>query len=516
MSELWPHQVQGIQETLDLMLAGERRIVLTSPTGGGKTRMMLELIEATAKLGMGALLLTHRKLLFEQLAGILEKEGVAYGPRASGYEPRLLETVQLAMVQSELVAIRKGKRDLHDCGLVLIDEAHVNASPSIAEMAKKYEDKGATVVWVTATPLALGHVADHLVVAGTTPELQEHGCLVRSKTFGPDEPDMTGYNTNAKTGDYSEQDAAKAMMTRTIFGRVYDHWKELNPDALPALLFAPDVAGSIYFCEQFWSRGVPCAHIDGEKVWLKGKMYDTSPQLRAEILNMSLLREIRLLSNRFVLREGIDCPWLYHGILATPFGSLQSYIQSGGRLLRSYPGLDHVLIQDHGGNWWRHGSLNQARTWDISQTAYQVRREREERLREKPDPEKDLEPIHCPRCHAIRLWGKKCQECGYESLRRSRMVMQASGTLREREGEIFQPRTRCSERSPLLAKWISCYYRCRKSGRTFAQAEGLFHYENYAWPNREWPLMPKDTFHWGRLVQDVPKSELIQEKQELV
>ena len=58
-----------------------------------------------------------------------------------------------------------------------------------------------------------------------------------------------------------------------------------------------------------------------------------------------------VLCNRFVC-AGIDAPWLAHGIFATIFTSLQSYLQSGGRLLRSFPGIDAVTIR-HGGNWWR-------------------------------------------------------------------------------------------------------------------------------------------------------------------
>lgn len=518
--DLWAHQVKGIQGVLDLAADGERRICLTSPTGGGKTRMILELIDAFRRMGLGALLLTHRKMLFEQLCTVLESSGVSFGRRAAGYDTNLLEPVQIAMVQSELTALRKGRRERHACGLLIVDEAHVNASPSIAAMVSDYVSDGVTVVWVTATPISLGHVADKLVVAGTTPELIDAGVLVVPRTFAPDEPDMRAFKCNPTTGAYSEQDCAAAMRSRTIFGRVFDHWKLYNPDALPALLFAPDVAGSIYFAEQFQSRGVPTAHIDGKEIWIKGKRYETTPQLRQEVLDMSRLREVRVLCNRYVLREGIDCPWLYHGIFATPFGSPQSYIQSGGRLLRSHPGLANVIIQDHGGNYWRHGSLREGRDWDMHVTGYQMRRERAERYRnnnasENPLDNPDaLEPLSCFQCGHVRLWGSQCPECGYRATKRSRKVIQASGRLVEVTGHVHKPHRQCNASSSLKSRWIKCYHRCKRSGRTFAQAEGLFVYENYIWPNRSWPLMPTDSWDWARKVKDVPYGNLVPQERD--
>src|SRR5690606_19790965 len=117
-------------------------------------------------------------------------------------------------------------------------------------------------------------------------------------------------------------------------------WCELNPDRLPTILFAPGVKESIWFAEQFHSKGIRAAHIDGDDIWIDGEYYTSNHQLREEIRKMSESGELPLVTNRFVLREGIDWPFLAHGIFATVFGSLASYLQSGGRLLRNHPSLD--------------------------------------------------------------------------------------------------------------------------------------------------------------------------------
>ena len=101
------------------------------------------------------------------------------------------------------------------------------------------------------------------------------------------------------------------------------------------------------------------------------------------------------------MREGIDWPWLAHGIMACTFGGLKSYLQSGGRLLRAHPSLDQVVIQDHGGNFWRHDSLNADREWQLEDTDKSIQEKHDEKYRTKSEPE----PIVCPKCAKVRKTG---------------------------------------------------------------------------------------------------------------
>src|SRR5690348_8483827 len=95
---LWPHQERGLQQLDAAIASGKRAICLACPTGGGKTLMLFTHMTATGK---PCVVYTDRKMLFSQLAKGMEDSGIVFGCRASGYEPRLLEDIQLAMIQTE-------------------------------------------------------------------------------------------------------------------------------------------------------------------------------------------------------------------------------------------------------------------------------------------------------------------------------------------------------------------------------------------------------------------------------
>lgn len=508
MPAAWPHQEYGVDETWRLIQAKKRRICLTSPTGGGKSRMAIELILRALAEGWGVSLYSNRRMLIEQLSGVLGGAGIDHGIRMAGYEDEWRKRVQVASVQTEWQAVYKRKRrPLHDSGLVLIDEAHIQKGDAATQIINDHVEAGAAVVGITATPLDLGGIYTTLVQAGRTSELRKCGALVPCYHYGPDEPDTKKLKRQA-SGEYSEGDVKKVIMTATIFARVQAEFGRLNTERRPTILFAPGVGESIWFAQQFHDAGISAAHIDGSEVWVDGEFYPSSREARENVVEASKRGEITVLCNRFVLREGIDLPWLSHGIFATVFGSLQSYLQSGGRLIRAHPSIDRVTLQDHGGNWHRHGSLNADRVWRLDDTAHVVSGMREERLRNKQEPE----PIRCPKCAAIRANGPKCPVCGFECGRKIRPVVQKDGSLKEYAGDIYKPRL-VRMKSDTLKNWESTYHRAKRSrnGMTFNQAEALFFHEHHYWPPRDLPFMPTNSRDWFRKVRDVPVQNLTNE-----
>lgn len=491
------------------MARGCQRILDTTPTGGGKSRMMREII----RWGRRIVLYSNRKMLTEQLSRTLEAAGIRHGIRAAGYKPALLEDIQLSSIQTEQSRVLEQKRwELHAAEVVLIDEAHSQGGDVAAYVLQEHVKQGATIIGFTATPLDLGHLYEELVVAGTISELTSYGALVPAITFAPDEPGALlkvakpdGYREPTGLEDMSQKQieaAAKKAPQHVIFARVFDHWKKLNPDGLPTIGFAPGVKESLWFAEQFSKRGVTAAHIDGDDVWINGQWFKADQSARDHLRTLVEAGKVRVVWNRFVLREGIDWPFLRHGIFATVFGGLSSYLQSGGRLLRSAPGKEFCIIQDHGGNWWRHGSLNSDREWSIEYTERIIGGLRSKRLREK----QDAEPIQCPKCGFIRTWGPECWRCHYVCRTRSRMVLETDGTLSEVKGDIYKARRVASNTELVEAKWTSVVARAfrSKKGMTFLQAEALFAYENnWYWPPRGLPYQPAREIDWFRKVSDV-------------
>lgn len=499
---LWEPQRRAIMQTTDALADGHRRICLAMPTGAGKSRVACELIRDWLEGGFNVSVYTNRKMLIEQLCKTMSAFGLSYGVRAAGYERDAERALQISMIQTEASSVLRKKRvKLHEASRVLVDEAHLNAGEQMQKICDIHcEEHNASIVGLTATPLGIGHFYNHLVVPTTLAELRKCGSLVPAMHYGPDEPDCAKIKKDQL--EYTEDDIRKVMQVHKIFGRVSEWFNKLNPEHKPSILFAPGVPESIWFAEEFSKRGIEAAHIDGKTCYFKGERYDSTPEIRAEILESSRAGEVKILCNRFVLREGIDAPWLAHGILATIFGSLQSYLQSVGRLLRNHHSLDSVTIQDHGGNWWRHGSANADRVWELDDTDATVDGTRREKLRSKSEPE----PMRCPQCAKI-LMTNKCS-CGFSITKKSRPVIMESGELKEHGGDIFKPRF--VKREPNTEDlWRRMYHRsCNGKGKTFNQARGLFFYENGYFPPPDMPFMPKDARDWFRSAKDVPRSKL--------
>lgn len=502
----WDHQVYGATECVAAVDAGERRLCLTSPTGGGKTLIMAAAVDAFLGRGKKVLLLTNRCMLASQTIDVLSGIGLDFGVRASGMDhlAAAYKPFQVAMIQTEQTRLRKRLAyKLFPADVVLVDEAHNQKSGGVRSILDDYANNGAAIIGITATPVGIRDLYTKLIVAGRNSELRRCGALLPCRHHAPDEPAEALNLRPEQTGEFTEGDVVKAIMTPVIFGRVLEHYRQYNPHQRPSILFGPGVAESVWFARQFCEAGIPAAHIDGEHVWINGEEHPTSQDLRDRVLRMSREGEIKVICNRFVMREGIDAPWLYHCILATIFGSITSYIQSVGRLLRAYPGMDHVVLQDHGGMWWRLGSVNEDRHWDLDLDNLAYTRQRAERLRNKEEPE----PIVCIKCGAVRLHGPRCATCGFQMKHKMRPVIQKDGTLSYMRGDIFRhPPTKQEPDTQDL--WNKCYWRCRQSGKTFSQAMGLFRLENGYQPPDNLANMPKNSGDWYAVIKNVRFSDI--------
>lgn len=517
----WPHQLYAVLRVQELMERGVRRILVTTPTGGGKSLEMIDTALKELRDGWGVTLFANRKLLVDQFVKTFATYGLEYGIRAADHLQNEREPFQLASIQTE--HSRVVKREIwepHACRVIIVDEAHMQKTDQAESVFARYIAAGATKVGYTATPLGLDGRYDELVVAGTNSQLRECGALVPAVHFGCTEPDLRNIGRVNVGEDLTDPQNVKAIMVPGIHGRVIDWYRRTNPHGLPSLGFAPGVPESVGFAEVFCEAGIRAAHIDGEHIWVAGEKRASNERSRNELLEMSRTGQVRIIWNRFVLREAVDMPWLRHGILATVFGSLQSYLQSGGRLLRSCvsTGKDRVVVQDHGGNWWRHGSLNDDRNWRITDTNRVLANERNDAFEgNNPGEPKPPEPFLCPRCGiTLNLRQRenftfvRCAACGhvFDFSRRSRPVLQADGELVEHLGNIWHPR-RIEVRPTTQVDWERMYWRGKNGNMTFRQAAGLFYHENGYYPPRNLPLMPKNNAHWDYYIKRVPYPNLI-------
>jgi superfamily II DNA or RNA helicase len=546
-SELWKHQVQGIEQFWAAVADGKRRICITGATGCGKTRIASELIkDALGKealdRGWNVAFSVNRKSLGEQARQSFEGYGLDPGMRASGYETEFGKPLQVSMTPTESVRALGNNPSwgLHNADLVFFDEAHNEKSARSLKLIEEYQRNNSDVIicGLTATPLDIGHIYDTLIVAGVNSELRECGAHLFCKEFSPTLPDVLKMKRKAN-GEYAEKDVDKKMQPAMVFGRILEHHRRLNPTLKPAIVFAPSVGHSITIAEMYLNAGIRAAHICGKHIYYGEKNSEGVPVMedsskirnREELFDKVRTGEIQVLSSKYVLVEGIDLPMVYHTIMATIFGSLTMYLQAGGRGLRNHDSLSEIILQDHGANCLMHGSLNDDRVWDLGQSAKKIA---EQKTKDRQSG-KDKEPIVCPKCGAMRLSGGTCWECGHKHSQSGLNILEEDGTLRQRTGDYIKVRKAKSD-SQAIKSWFSTYFPCSKSksprAMTWNQMLGQFKHKNpdlivfkttdtkgrkriaatdSSGVMSYLPMHPPvgNEFLWSQKVRDVPRENLV-------
>lgn len=444
----------------------------------------------------------NRTMLIEQLARGLDDAGIPFGMQVSGYAPSVFENVQIASIQTVATRLAKGRMEPHDASLVIIDEIHNERAERCQKVMEWHLSRGARVVGFTATPVGIGHLMDEMVQAAVNSELFKCGSLVPVQTYAPDEPAQGAFKSTTK-GLLQLKDEVREVVLPVICGRAIEHYKKLNPECKPAIGFAPGVQESRWFTEKFNQAGIPWSHIDGERIVLNGHDMAATRENRMLLLEASKSRRTFGIFNRFVMREAVDLPWLEYMMLACTYGSVQAYIQSGGRGMRAFPGKTHVVCCDHGGNWHRFDSLNADRYWSLEDTEKSIKEKHDEKYRTK----QEAQPIVCPQCSKVRSHGVECPACKFVAKGHRRMVIQTDGTLKEVRGDIYKPRK--VNTSPEGHKqWKACVYRCKAKGMNFNQARGLFLRETGTMPGPDFPMMPTQASDWALPVASIPYERL--------
>lgn len=510
---LWAPQKRCVEQVMEHVRSG-KDVCLQSPTGSGKTKMASELLRwSAAELGGGAFYV-NRKLLVSQTADRFDASGLPCGVRAADHEDRYDASapIQVCSANTENARVYGAKAiwNPHHCGLVVVDEAHIQKGKMMKKILEDHRRRGAKVVLLSATPVALSKMADKIVIGGTMKEFRDCGALVPAVVKSIEQPDLRKVKRTA-TGEYDMDGKKRRSYTQSIVGSVIDSWRAYNPDARPTMLYAPGVDESVWFTKQFEKAGVRWAHVDANDAVIDGNRQKLTRSLWEDIVGQYVDGSIKGICSRMKLREGVDVTSTYQIILATPIGSLQSYLQTVGRGLRASPDAkyakDHCLVTDHGGNYLRHGSPNRDRPWEViwrmsSNTASKLH---ENQIRNQETPE----PIRCPQCKGERLGGVTCPHCGHCHQKSQREVIQEDGRLVSVEGSLIKIPHRTT-RSTTQAMWDKMFWGYKNKGLklTFAQMEAFFQRTHGYLPERNLNNMPTETVNWHRHVKDVPFTDL--------
>lgn len=378
------YQRDGLSRVLTAYREGARSVLMTLPTGGGKTTVFGKLIETFLgrSTSARALVLVHRRELAVQAAKRLREFGVDFGYVMAGVPGRPYARTQVASVQT------LARRAAPAADLIICDEAHLSTAETWTRILSKYPR--ARILGCTATPWRLAGkpligAYDASVVVATPAELREQGFLSPYNGFSYDVPDFSG--VKCAGGDYNERQSAEVMRSPGIVGNVVEQWKAHASD-LSTVVFNVTVEHSLQVAEKFRAAGIRVEHLDGS----------TGSEQRRAILKRVASGETQVLCNVGIAVEGLDIPRLKCCVLNRPTMSLARAIQMMGRVRRPWNGVT-ARIHDHAFLIRQHGLPDAQRDYSLHAKAV--------------DLDNAPPPLHtCSKCKAI-YEGPRCTACDY-------------------------------------------------------------------------------------------------------
>jgi DNA repair protein RadD len=470
MTTLRPYQLDTVAKLEEIV-----RVILVSPTGAGKTVIASEIIKRAVEQYRSVLFLAHRREIIQQTSLKLTANGVRHGIIMAGVEPRPMEAVQVASIDTLLVrGVRSKAMELPPAELIVFDEAHHVRGRTREHLIGLYP--GAVLLGMTATPCrgdgrGLGNLFDIMVETPQVAELIEQGYLVPSRVYAPVDPDLRGVRT--EKGDYVVPQLSTRMNTDALVGDIVLHWLKYG-ERRRTVAFAVDIAHSVHIRDEFVSAGVRAEHLDGS----------TPIAEREAILARLASGETELVSNCQVLTEGWDLPEVGCCILARPTRQMGLYRQMIGRVLRPAEGKKDAVILDHSGAVFRHGLPEDRVEWTLK---IDQRAQNPTHNARKSGEAPALQ--ECPGCGTIMVTPPPCIHCDWMPKPRARAVDFADGEL----GLVVGGRARAERLQP--HEQLQFYRELRgfaresgfKDGWAFHQCQTRGFTPPWAW--RDYPIL---------------------------
>jgi len=390
MVELRDYQEKYIEELQNSFKRKNKRVILCSPTGSGKTVMFSWMASSSFNNDKKILILTDRKELFSQSGGALNKIGLKPKFLSPEFKEDLSGNLHVAMMQTIKRRMHKPSYldFINELDLIIIDEAHKEIFNPLFE----HLNDRTFVIGATATPhregkqLSLEEHYTDIVQIIDTPELIENGFLSNCKTYGV-KVDLSGIKT--KGGDYDEKSMSEKFSEIKLFHGVYDNYMKICKEK-KALIFSPNVDSSKELVNDWCSMGLNAKHVD---------CYMKKTE-RKDILDWFDKTPGAILSNYGILTTGYDCPSIEVVILYRATKSLPLFLQMVGRGSRITNAKNSFTLLDFGNNVNKHNFWEHPRFWSL--------KKKEKKIGESPTKD-------CPQCSA-KIYANimECPYCGYE------------------------------------------------------------------------------------------------------
>lgn len=434
MVTLRPYQQVLVDNCRNAMRRGDRRLMVCSPTGSGKTGIASYMLSEAAQRGNRCAFLVHRIELIRQTMATFRSFGVDAGVIAAGFPEAPDNHLQIASIPT----LRRRLKTAGKFDMIVCDEAAHAPSATWREVLNAWPE--AWRIGLSATPVRLSgegfdDLFDRLIAGPTVADLIRDGWLAPFRLFAPPGADPSGLHVRA--GDYVPAEAAELVDKPTITGAVVEHYQRLS-GGRRAIVFCAGVEHSKHVAEQFNAAGIPARHVDGT----------TPPEEREQALADFRAGSVRALTNCNLFVEGVDVPALETCIILRPTRSLSMYLQMVGRALRPAEGKT-ALILDHVSAVSMHGFPDAPHDWSLIGSTT--------RRRAANGNEPDVKIRVCCECFACYAPTQPaCPYCGAAYKPTAKEIAQREGELAEIERIASQKSARVEQgRARTMAELIS-------------------------------------------------------------
>jgi superfamily II DNA or RNA helicase len=334
--ELRPYQVQCLLNIHRAERQQVRRMLVSLPTGTGKTTIFAHLPHAV-HIPKRLLILAHRQELIEQAEHTLRRYnptkriGLEYGPHSAKPDDEIVIASLDALKHAN--ERRLTRLDRHTISHIVYDECHHAAAKDTLHLLRRlgvFVRTDLTLIGFTATPFRTDGIQLNTLFERTVYErnLEE---MIRAGWLAP----IHAYRINShvdishvhlRRGDFDDRELETTINTPERNALIIKAYQEKG-DNHPCLIFCAGVQHARNIAAQFVAKGIPAACIHGA----------LPREERTRLIAAFKAGSIKILTNYNVLTEGFDAPATRLMILARPTTSGIVLAQSVGRVTRLDP-----------------------------------------------------------------------------------------------------------------------------------------------------------------------------------
>src|SRR5437879_4287236 len=339
------YQREALRAVRDAYIAGKRRVIVSLPTGTGKTVVFAH-FPRVLNMKKRLLVLAHREELLLQARDkfrSIEPELKAEIEQAGTHAAADAKVVIASVPTLARNAARLSRLQPDQFSIVVVDEAHHAVAPSYRRIFDHFGlfESGASryLIGFTATPRrgdkqGLGEVFQEVCYARDIREMiaDRYLCPIIGWRVNTD---LSLDDVKLRHGDFIESQLARVVNTPLRNNLLVKAYRDFAPGRR-AIVFCVDVAHAKDVHRVFAEAGIRAATVWGA----------LSRDQRRSTLAAFSAGEIDVVTNCNVLTEGFDEPRVDCVIMAPPTKSKLLYAQMLGRGTRLHPGKKDLVVID--------------------------------------------------------------------------------------------------------------------------------------------------------------------------